>query len=108
MSWCRKNGESRPRASNQFFGAVAHISGWEKKKCRIYGDTHYLGETSPKPLVIPPQKVLEAAGTDMKPGTAVAKWLTDCVFEFSNALAAGSENTWNCLLYTSDAADDTR
>lgn len=93
-AWCRKNGESRPRASNQFFGAVAHISGWEKKKCRIYADTNYLGETAPKPLVIPPQKVLEAAGTALKPGTAVAKWLTDCVFEFSNAIASGSENAW--------------
>ncbi len=93
-AWCRKNGESRPRASNQFFGAVAHVSGWEKKKCRIYADTNYLGETAPKPLVIPPQKVLEASGTAMKPGAAVAKWLTDSVFEFSNAIAAGSEPAW--------------
>ena len=94
MAWCRRNGESRPRPSNQFFGAIGHISGWEKKKCRIYADTNYLGETAPKPLVIPPQKVLEAAGTALKPGTAVAKWLTDCVSEFSNAIASGSENAW--------------
>lgn len=93
-AWCRRNGESRPRPSNQFFGAIAHISGWEKKRCRIYNDLNFTGETVAKPLVIPPQKVLEAAGTALKQGESVSKWLTDCVFDFGNALSSGSENQW--------------
>lgn len=84
MRWCRLNGEARPRPSNQFHGAVARLAGWEKKKCRVYPDRDYLGETVPKPMVIPPRHMLEAAGTEMPIGTSVAKWLTDSLFEFAN------------------------
>ena len=89
--WCRANGETRPRPSNQFHGAIARLPGWDKKKHRVYANMNYQGDTIPKPLVTPPQATLEAAGTAMPPGTAAAKWLTDCMYDFSNALHAGDQ-----------------
>jgi len=84
MKWCRLNGEQRPRPSNQFHGAVSRLSGWEKKKCRVYENQDYLGDTIPKPLIIPPAHVLEAAGSAMPPGTSPTKWLTDSIFQFAS------------------------
>lgn len=86
LKWCRANGESRPRPSNQFIGSVARMPGWVKSKSRIYPTTHYLGETVLKSLLIPPQQVLQAAGREMKPGETQMKWATDGVFDFSNAI----------------------
>lgn len=83
--WCRVNGESRPRPSNHFHGAVSRLPGWDKRKCRIYPTPSAL-ETVPRPLIFPPQYVLEKSGSAQPPGTSPTKWLTDCVSQFSNAL----------------------
>ncbi|MDQ5982860.1 MAG: putative primase/helicase, partial [Patescibacteria group bacterium] len=40
LRWCRTNGESRPRPSNHFHGSLAHLSGWEKKKARVFPSDH--------------------------------------------------------------------
>ncbi len=91
--WCRANGETRPRPSNQFHGALARLPGWEKKKHRVFATMTYAGETLRKPIVSPPTAAIEAAGNAMKPGRAVAEWLTDCVYDFGNALHAGDQDT---------------
>lgn len=88
LKWCRLNGETRPRPSNQFHGAVARLPGWDKKKCRIY-PSPTANDTVGKPLVIPPNSVLADAGTAMAEGKSMARWLTDCVDTFSNAISCG-------------------
>ena len=95
LKWCRANGESRPRPSNQFHGAIAHQQGWEKKKARIYLSETAVS-TEPRPLVFPPLAVLERAGNAQPPGAAVAGWLSDCVRKFSDALkdAGTSGERW--------------
>lgn len=95
LKWCRANGESRPRPSNQFHGAIAHQQGWEKKKARIYL-SETAASTEPRPLVFPPLAVLERAGNAQPPGAAVAGWLSDCVRKFSDALkdAGNSGERW--------------
>ena len=90
--WCRANGETRPRPSNQFHGAIARLPDWEKKKHRVYANMTYAGETMRKPIVSPPTQTVEAAGRAMKPGRAVAEWLTDCIYDFANALHDGDQD----------------
>jgi len=90
LKWCRTNGESRPRPSNQFFGAIAHQQGWEKKKVRIYPQETSM-TTEPKPMVIPPQAALDAAETTMPDGSNHARWLGECARRFGDAMRGDSE-----------------
>ncbi|MCX7178960.1 MAG: DUF5906 domain-containing protein, partial [Proteobacteria bacterium] len=62
LKWCRVNGESRPRPSNHFHGAVGRLKGWEKKLCRVYADTFCTGTPEPKRIVIPALEILQKAG----------------------------------------------
>jgi putative DNA primase/helicase len=96
VRWCRNNGEQRPRPSNVFHATVGHLgAGWEKKKCRIYTRATST-ETEPKPLIIPPPEAMQLAGTAMKEGTPVAKWLTESVGAFRKAVHGNDEerNEW--------------
>jgi len=90
LKWCRANGETRPRPSNQFHGALAHQPGWNKSKQRIYPSVG-ARETEPKPIVTPPHAVLAAAGSAQPPDVSQARWLTDCVNRFSDAVKGGEE-----------------
>lgn len=85
LKWCRLNGEPRPRPSNQFHGAISRLDGWSKKKTRVYPDCHCTGQTIPKNLVIPPEGILQAAGTAKPPAEGMAEWLTSCLHQFANA-----------------------
>ena len=84
-SWCRTNGEARPRPSNQFLGSIARLPGWAKEKRRIHP------EESPaslvlRPIVLPPREALQAHGTDHPPHESQTTWLTGAVGRFSEAL----------------------
>ncbi len=94
LKWCRANGEPRPRPSNQFHGAVARIKGWEKKKARVYENTHYTGASVPKVLVIPPATVLEAAKTAQPPDKSSSEWLTDSLFAFQQGAPESEGGRW--------------
>jgi putative DNA primase/helicase len=85
LQWCKRNGEIRPRPSNQFLGYIAHLPGWEKKKSRVYQDYTYTGQTSAQWIMYPPPDVLQRVGREMKPGEQVSTWLTDCYLDFKNA-----------------------
>ena len=96
VRWCRNNGESRPRPSNVFHATIAHLGcGWEKKKCRIY-TSRSATTTEPKPLVLPPPDAMQREGTAMREGTPVARWLTDSVSSFRQAVFGANEerNEW--------------
>lgn len=90
IKWCRENGETRPRPSNQFHVAVARQKGWEKKKTRAYL-TDTATSSTPVPIVIPPPDVLSAAGTAMKEGGSQAQWLGECIRQFAQALGIDTE-----------------
>jgi putative DNA primase/helicase len=91
IKWCRDNGEVRPRASNQFHGALDRMPGWEKKKARIFENATDR-DTVPKPIVFPPQALLEQCGTACQPAEAQAKYLTRCVADFTDKLQAMGRN----------------
>lgn len=85
LRWCRQNGESRPRPSNQFHGAIAHQSGWKKEKERIYAsemDT----STTPKPIVTPPESIMQERGTACPPGANEVNWRSESVRKFTECL----------------------
>lgn len=86
LKWCRINGESRPRPSNQFFGAVTHQQGWEKKKARYY-PSEGATSTEIKPIVFPPVHVLQQYETE-NTGKSEPVWLGECVRRFSDAISA--------------------
>lgn len=88
LKWCRLNGESRPRPSNHFFGAIEHQPGWSKGKRRLYVREHDQ-ETKPLTCVTPPAHVLaqtlvghlKHAETESE-----AVWLGRCAREFQAAI----------------------
>lgn len=90
LRWCRANGETRPRPSNQFFGAIAHQPGWEKKKIRIYTNEAST-QTEPRPMVIPPSAALENAETAMPAGANQARWLGECARKFAEGMRGDGE-----------------
>lgn len=92
LKWCRLNGESRPRPSNQFHGSVARRAGWTKKKLRVFPNCHCKGQTVLKPMVVPPEAVLQAAGTAKPPADGQAEWLTGCLFKFAESMT--EEQKW--------------
>ena len=96
LKWCRINGESRPRPSNQFFGAITHQQGWEKKKARYYAGV--ASDTCEnRPVVFPPDYLLESVnvpGPDEKSVPLLSRrigretvWLGECVRRFSDAIS---------------------
>jgi len=84
QSYCRRNGESRPRTASQFFSQLTH-HGFEKKKARVY-ESPTSTQTHVKNVIIPPSdKMLRTvyAKTDTDTDTA---WLTRSCRLFTEAL----------------------
>ncbi|MGI9142093.1 MAG: DUF5906 domain-containing protein [Fluviibacter sp.] len=84
QSYCRRNGESRPRTASQFFSQLTH-HGFEKKKARVY-ESPTSTQTHVKNIIIPPMdRILRTvyAKTDTDTDTA---WLTRSCRLFSEAL----------------------
>lgn len=86
LRWCRLNGEMRPRPSNQFHGAIARLPGWTKTKARVYADLHFAGETTPTPVIIPPESAITDKTLRKVEGHAESIWLTTGVVTFSEAM----------------------
>lgn len=87
LRWCRANGETRPRPSNQFHGAVAHMAGWEKSKKRVYLREGATQEVM-KPIIIPPADALARADNALPDGMRQVEWLSRCVRSFAEASGA--------------------
>ncbi len=85
LKWCRINGESRPRPSNQFFGAITHQQGWEKKRARYYPSAEATSDVLGM-VVIPPPHILQAAKTE-NTGKKEPVWLGECIRRFSDAMS---------------------
>lgn len=84
LRWCRDNGESRPRPSNQFFGAIDRLPGWEKKRARLY-PTELAAQTELKPVVYPPEAAIKK-DLQRAPDASEPRWVGHCVREFAQAL----------------------
>lgn len=77
--WCRWNGVSRPRESNMFASKLVKMPGWTNSHHHRFDNTHYEGKTKPQRTVIP-------QGCEQPPGKTKSQWLTDCFFQFKEAL----------------------
>lgn len=84
--WCRRNGESRPRANNQFLNFFTKQPGWIVGKSQATWNTLHGRTPKSRRMVIPCEKVLAAHG-----GGSLARenhptkqdWLTACYFAFT-------------------------
>lgn len=92
LRWCRQNGETRPRPSNQFHGAISHQAGWKKEKAKVYlKDTDT--ESVPKPIIYPPTSVLEEHGSQFPVGGSDIAWRSESVRKFANGLVLDAERS---------------
>lgn len=94
LGWCKQNGETRPRPSNQFLGMLNNLTHWQCGLKRIYADLHFSGQAKQQRLVIPPQQITKksTAGDQQvqiypeKSATETEQqWLTGFVIDFKNA-----------------------
>jgi putative DNA primase/helicase len=92
--WCRANGETHPRPSNQFGGSLIRQPGWVKKKARIHLNAVGSGPTVVKQIVFPPDKILQDAGSAQPPAEDTASWLGESVLKFDRAMDDQGDR-WN-------------
>jgi putative DNA primase/helicase len=101
LSWCKKNGETRPRPSNQFLGMVNNLTGWQSGLKRIFSDLNFSGNTKPQRVVIPPVTITTGSGEKKTVRVIYAakndnendqQWLTGYVIDFKNAKEEGENN----------------
>jgi len=93
LKWCRQQGEFRPRALNQFIGALSRRNGWSGQHRDRYASPE--GSSTKKR-----QRMIEPSEVDIithlktgsepdprqKPGEHAITWTTRCFFNFRKAL----------------------
>jgi len=90
LRWCRSNGVSRPRESNQFLGHIAKLQGWSNQPRHVYQDASYAGATRMRRVVVPAEEHLQRVKKNRPETDTLSKWLTDMVLEFRFALEDGA------------------
>lgn len=83
LRWCRQNGETRPRPSNTFFGALSTQEGWKKEKTRYYALETDIKATANKPVIFPPERCLDEKASQDRDGTLAPCWVGKCVRRFN-------------------------
>jgi putative DNA primase/helicase len=92
LKWCRRNGESRPRPSNQFLGYIGRLHEWKSSALgRLYETYKCTGPTKPARMVFPPTSILQQHGRDHPPEKGVSEWLTECALDFAEKGSEDSE-----------------
>lgn len=91
LAWCKRNGETRPRPSNMFTGAITHQAGWVRRKVRMFKDHRDSSDTETVWMVLPPDLAISAELKKPEDVT-LTRWYTDCRFAFSEAMKP--TNTW--------------
>lgn len=89
QKWCKVNGVNHPREMNAFIGYIGKLAGWvtgERGRVRVFANTHYTGSPVQQRAVIPPESLLEKAGTNNREGKHSSQWLTDCFIRFRESL----------------------
>lgn len=88
-TWAVSNGVPRIRESNQFFGFIAKLGGWQKAHKDVFDSLHYSGTPKRQRMILPSEADLGSAARLpgsrdwRKPDTATqTQWLTDCFFAF--------------------------
>lgn len=84
LDWCKENGETRPRPSNQFLGMVNNLTGWKSGLKRIYANLHYHGAAQPARIIIPSDDILNKNGSAKSPDKTESEWLTDWIIHFED------------------------
>lgn len=92
MRWCRKEGEQRPRAQNQFSSRMARRIGWEKGHRDRYSDYNFTGDKKRQRMITPSDHDMaeamkrKAEDYRKKDDESLSQWATRCFFDFRKAL----------------------
>jgi putative DNA primase/helicase len=84
--WCQQQGERNPRPANHFTVAISRLTGWQKKKVRVYENFYFTGPAVPKNMMIPAMNILEEHNATQTPDQTQSQWLTSCWIKFNNAI----------------------
>lgn len=95
LTWCKRNGEKFPRASNQFLNLVGRLVGWQRSKERIRFHVSDVQMEQQLSVVIPSPEALQR-GNSARPDTeAKPTWLGRWCKKFdSDADEYAKEQTW--------------
>jgi putative DNA primase/helicase len=89
--WCKREGVFKPRESNQFVGHLAKLPRWNRGLYDRYESLNSSTSTRCR-FVIPSDEAMQVSikegGDDFrkKPAQTKTQWLTECFFDFHNAL----------------------
>ena len=101
LFWCKENGETRPRPSNQFLGMVNNLTDWQCGLKRIFQDLNFTGQATSQRIVQPPlftiklngkQKIVRELYPAKKDTETEQQWLTGFVIDFKNAKEEASSS----------------
>lgn len=95
LTWCKRNGEKFPRASNQFLNLVGRLVGWQKVKKRIKFTTNDVQLEQQLSVILPSPEALQR-GKATKPDTETEPaWLGRWCKKFdADADEYAKEETW--------------
>lgn len=85
LTWCKSNGESRPRPSNQFLGMINNIKDWQVSQKWHFSNVHYNGEKKQSRIITPDPEILKGTQYEKSPSKTEMQWITDCIIDFENA-----------------------
>jgi putative DNA primase/helicase len=95
LTWCRRNGEKFPRASNQFLNLVGRLVGWEKSRKRIRFTVNDVQMEQQISVVIPAPDALERSNAARPATETEPPWLGRWCKKFSDAADEyAKEETW--------------
>lgn len=88
--WCRDNGVSRPRESNQMLGTIIKMPGWKTERKRIFQDFNFSGEAKQRSILFPPENLYQQSHQKSENQTE-REWMTVCVLDFKDQLRGKNE-----------------
>lgn len=95
QTWCRRNGEKFPRASNQFLNCVGRLIGWDKARKRIRYTTNDVQFEQQLSIVIPSAEALQRSKATRGDAETEPDWLGRWCRKFdSDADEYAKEETW--------------
>lgn len=95
LTWCRRNGEKFPRASNQFLNLVGRLNGWGKVKKRIRFTVSDVQMEQQLSVVIPSAEALQRGKAVRPDAETEPVWLGRWCKKFdTDADEYAKEETW--------------
>lgn len=90
IDWCKRNGVSKPRESNQFVGTVKKMDAWQVSRQWVYTNYSFSGDEIQRTIVFPPESFYQVSHLK-KASQTEKQWRTLCYLDFKDALKSENE-----------------